>query len=148
MKWPAWLHRTVEMLHPFCSSRSHQLRCTTQQAPHLRRPASGTSCRVFRPVIFVVLQGVKSVAIARQYLASDSTDVCFSATFRDDNHSRNLLALQVHTGDLAALQSTGELVDIRVGSKSRHAKVGGAIAARLREGKQVCPGLPACLGAT
>lgn len=78
-------------------------------------------------------QAVKAIAVARKYLADDKLDVCFQPSFRTENHGRAYLSLKVVPAPVDELPPAGEEMEIRVSSKSRHAKVGGALAARVRE---------------
>ncbi len=59
--------------------------------------------------------------------------MCFQPSFRTENHGRAYLALKVVRTDPNEAPPAGEELEIRVSSKSRHAKVGGALAARVRE---------------
>lgn len=61
------------------------------------------------------LQAIKSIALARQYLAEVQLNAGFSAIFRDENHSRVLLALQLTTAAPgSATAGGGALADVWV----------------------------------
>lgn len=84
-------------------------------------------------------QAVKSVAVARKYLQDDGLDVAYIPVFRSDDHGRALLALEVveHVSVPKDDVPEAEDAELKVSGHSRHSKVGGAIAARVREGKRV-----------
>ncbi|MEW5308005.1 MAG: hypothetical protein WDW38_007322 [Sanguina aurantia] len=83
-------------------------------------------------------QAVKAVCIARGYLTQDGMDLSLQPAFRDTDRSRASLALYLAKQAIAAPPSNGEeSVELSVGAHSKPAVVAGALAARVREGKNV-----------
>lgn len=136
-------------------------------------------------------QAIKAIAVARKYMLEDGVRIAYKPLFRDTDHSRALLALQVvreegtaattsgpqlpdlseltiteptaasldagvespsptpqHEGSEGGSSSSAtaspvavvggaagssRFVEIRVAARARHARVGGALAARMRE---------------
>lgn len=84
-------------------------------------------------------QAVKSVAIARGYLEPDGWDVAFQPAFRDTDRSRPSIALYLAKQKPQPKRTTkrDDEVELPVSGNSSPPTVAGALAARVREQKEV-----------
>lgn len=80
-------------------------------------------------------QAVKSVAIARGYLEPDGWDVAFQPAFRDTDRSRPSIAL--YLAKQKPQPKREQEVELPVSGNSSPPTVAGALAARVREQKDV-----------
>lgn len=97
------------------------------------------------PTVYVAGNGsigtaAKSIAASRQFLQTEGRDIAFCPRFRDEDHGRALLALDIIPLPLSTPEEVEQYqaveetdAELRVSSHSRHARVGGAIAIRVRE---------------
>ncbi|GLC45012.1 hypothetical protein PLESTB_001743900 [Pleodorina starrii] len=90
--------------------------------------------------------GVKAIAIGRAYLASDKMGLSFTPVYRgvgkaEDGKTLRAVVLKISKAPLTAPAPVpaagGEAVEMNIRSEGQPPMVGGALAARIREGRSV-----------
>lgn len=105
---------------------------------HMTRDESASAPCVLCIGAASINQAVKSICIARQYLERDGIDLSFQPAFRDKDRRASvaLYIAKIPTRAPITIAPGTESVELPVSGHSRPPVVAGALAARVREGKQ------------